>query len=232
MFGVPWHDHDRRYDYATEWLSLVRRLWSADSEFDFDGEFFHGKALWSEPKPVQTPVPIMNAGSSPTGQAFSARHCDMNFVMLRQENDQADQRQIAHLKSMALEHGRVSQCWIHIYVVCRDTEQEAREFLQSYVQERGDWETAQKMVSMFGIESETLAPEVLEEFKFHFIAGHGGYPVIGTPTQIVEQLQRLSAMGVDGVLLSWVDYLSECRQWIDEVMPLLEQTGLRAPSVA
>ncbi len=51
--------------------------------------------------------------------------------------------------------------------------------------------------------------------------------MVGTPTQVVEQLQRLSEMGVDGVLLSWVDYLTECQQWIDEVMPLLVQAGLR-----
>lgn len=231
MFGVPWHDHERRYAYASEWLALVRRLWSAEHEFDVDGEFFQGKALWSQPKPLQTPVPIMNAGSSATGQAFSAQHCDMNFVMLRQKNEASDRQQIASLKSMALEHGRSSQCWIHIYVVCRQSEREAKEYLETYVRERGDWQTAAKMVSMFGIESKTLAPEVLEEFKFHFIAGHGGYPVIGTPTQVVEQLQRLSQMGVDGVLLSWVDYLSECQQWIDEVMPLLEQAGLREAQV-
>jgi FMNH2-dependent dimethyl sulfone monooxygenase len=227
MFGVPWHEHERRYAYATEWLTLVRRLWSAEREFDFDGEFFQGQGLWSQPKPLQAPVPLMNAGSSPTGQAFSAQHCDMNFVMLRQKNEASDREQIGALKTLALEHGRSSQCWIHIYVVCRETEREAKEYLETYVRERGDWQTAAKMVSMFGIESKTLAPEVLEEFKFHFIAGHGGYPVIGTPAQVVDQLQRLSQMGVDGVLLSWVDYLSECQQWIDEVMPLLEQAGLR-----
>jgi alkanesulfonate monooxygenase SsuD/methylene tetrahydromethanopterin reductase-like flavin-dependent oxidoreductase (luciferase family) len=43
----------------------------------------------------------------------------------------------------------------------------------------------------------------------------------------VEQIERLSCMGVDGLLISWVDYLGECRQWIDEVLPLMEQAGQR-----
>ena len=101
--------------------------------------------------------------------------------------------------------------------------------LQHYVRERGDWETAQKMVSLFGMESNTLEEQVLERFKFHFIAGHGGYPLVGSPAGIVEQIKRLSDLGVDGLLLSWVDYLGECRQWIDEVLPLMEAAGLRAP---
>lgn len=227
MFGAEWREHDRRYEYAAEWLQLIQRLWTADAEFDFDGTYFSGNGLWSEPKPLQASVPLMNAGSSPTGQAFAARHSDMNFVMLRQKSEDDDRAQIDHLKRMAVANGRRSQCWIHAYVVCRDTEREARAVLKRYVEDNGDWDTAQRMVALFGKESETLDDAVLNAFKFHFIAGHGGYPLIGTPEQVVEQIERLSAMGVDGMLLSWLDYLGEGRQWIDKVLPLMEQAGQR-----
>ena len=34
-------------------------------EFDFEGRYFSAKNLWSEPKPLQLPMPpIMNAGGS------------------------------------------------------------------------------------------------------------------------------------------------------------------------
>jgi hypothetical protein len=38
-----------------------------------------------------------------------------------------------------------------------------------------------------------------------------------------------SKTGIDGVALSWVNYHDEMRQWIAEVMPLIEQAGLRKP---
>jgi len=229
MFGVDWREHDQRYDYAAEWIGLIKRLWTETEEFDHDGAFFKGRGLWSEPKPLQSPVPLMNAGSSEVGQAFSARHCDMNFVMLRQKSEDEDSAQITHLKRMAIENGRQSQCWIHAYVVCRETEAEARAILDRYVNQHGDWATAAHMVKMFGIESRTLEPAVLEAFKFHFIAGHGGYPLVGTPEQVVTRMQRLSDMGVDGILISWLDYLPECQHWIEGVLPLMEQAGLRMP---
>lgn len=230
MFGAEWRAHDRRYDYAGEWLELIRRLWTAREAFDFEGEFFTGKALWSEPKPVRGgKVPIMNAGSSATGQRFSAEHCDMNFAMLRQKSVEDDAAQIDGLKTMARENGRTAQCWIHVYVVCRPTEKEARDYLDHYVVDKGDDVAVENMLSIFGMQSETLEPAVLDAFRFHFKAGHGGYPLVGTAEQIVEQMSKLSAMGVDGMLISWVDYLGECQQWIDEVMPLLEQAGLRQP---
>ena len=87
MFNSIWRKHDQRYEYASEWVELVKRLWIENNEFDFQGKFFQGKGLWSQPKPLQQPrLPIMNAGSSTQGQNFSARHADMNFVMLRQKN--------------------------------------------------------------------------------------------------------------------------------------------------
>jgi alkanesulfonate monooxygenase SsuD/methylene tetrahydromethanopterin reductase-like flavin-dependent oxidoreductase (luciferase family) len=230
MFGAEWREHDRRYEYAAEWLALVRRLWTAEREFDWSGEFFQGRALWSEPKPVQRPgPPVMNAGSSPVGQRFSATHCDMNFVMLRQKSEDADRAQIAHLKAMAVAQGRRSQCWIHAYVVCRETEREAREYLEHYVIAQGDDAAVANMLRIFGVQSETLEPTVMDAFRFHFKAGHGGYPLVGTPERIVAGIDRLSALGVDGLLLSWVDYLGECRQWIERVLPLMEQAGQRRP---
>ncbi len=228
MFGAEWRGHDQRYAYAEEWLALVRRLWTEEDAFDHEGRFFQGKGLWSQPKPVQEPFPpVMNAGSSPVGQRFSAENCDMNFVMLRQKDEGSDRAQIAGLKAMAVEAGRSSQCWIHVYVVCRETEKEARDYLDHYVREKGDWAAVDNMLSIFGVQSETLEPEVMEAFRFHFIAGHGGYPLVGTPQQIVERIDRLGDMGVDGMLMSWVDYESECRQWIDQVMPLMVQAGQR-----
>jgi alkanesulfonate monooxygenase SsuD/methylene tetrahydromethanopterin reductase-like flavin-dependent oxidoreductase (luciferase family) len=61
------------------------------------------------------------------------------------------------------------------------------------------------------------------------IPGWGGFPLIGTPTIIVDTLLALSEAGIAGCLLSWVDYEREQQQWIDEVLPLMEQAGLRDP---
>lgn len=228
MFGAQWRGHDARYEYAEEWVALLRRLWSEKAEFDFDGRFFQSKRAWSEPKPIQTPFPpIMNAGGSEAGQRFAATVADMNFVILRNQDFEGGKAQIDKLKNMARAAGREVQVWIHVYVVCRDTEAEAKRYLDYYVREKGDYEAVNNLLGIFGVQSETLSPDALDSFRFHFIAGHGGYPLVGTPAQIVDGLDTLSRMGVDGCLISWVDYKAELKQWIDEVMPLIEQAGLR-----
>jgi alkanesulfonate monooxygenase SsuD/methylene tetrahydromethanopterin reductase-like flavin-dependent oxidoreductase (luciferase family) len=228
MFQADWSEHDVRYEYAAEWLKFVRQIWTHEGEFSFDGNWFKSEKVWSEPKPIQKPMPpVMNAGGSEAGQIFAATEADMNFVILKERDHEGGKAQIDHLKSMAREAGRNVKSWIHVYVVCRETEQEARDYLNHYVVDKGDYEAVNNLLEIFGMQSETLPKEVLDEFRFHFIAGHGGYPLVGTPEQIVDEIGKLSDMGVDGMLISWVDYKTECQQWIKEIIPLMEQAGQR-----
>ena len=233
MFGANMRPHDDRYKYATEWLDFLKS-WpglARDEEFDFKSESFDAKAVWSQPKPLQKPYPpVMNAGGSPAAQDFTTRHCDMNFVHLKDRvNLETGRREIAALKDKARSHGRESRIWVHVYVVCRDTEKEAKDYLHRYVYEQGDWEAAGNLLKIFGLQSASYDPKTLEDHKAHFIAGHGGYPLVGTPAQITEELGRLADIGVDGCLISWVDYKNELKQWNAQVLPLLEQSGLRQP---
>ena len=85
-------------------------------------------------------------------------------------------------------------------------------------------------MDIFEVQTETLPEGALEQFRFHFIAGHGGYPLVGTPEQVVDGLQTLADINVDGCLISWVNYKDELRQWIDDVMPLMVEAGLRLPA--
>jgi alkanesulfonate monooxygenase SsuD/methylene tetrahydromethanopterin reductase-like flavin-dependent oxidoreductase (luciferase family) len=61
----------------------------------------------------------------------------------------------------------------------------------------------------------------------HFIAGWGGFPLIGTKEQIVDGLVRLSAIGVDGTVMSWPRYIDDMRWFKDNAYPLVVQAGLR-----
>ena len=231
MFGAPIMEHDLRYDYATEWLDVVRMLWEREEEFDYEGRFFKINKGFHEPKPIQKPFPaIMNAGGSPVGQRWAAKHADMAFVLLQQHDFDSVKAQVDTLRGYAREYGRPEiSIWHSSYVVCRPTEKEARDYLNYYVREKGDWEAVDNLARILGISSGVLPPEAIEEFKFHFIAGWGGYPLVGTPEQIVDKLLMLSKAGIDGTVLSWVNYLEELPQWNAEVLPLMEQAGLRKP---
>ena len=43
MFGVEQRDHEKRYEYAKEWLDAVKAMWTRPEEFEFDGKYIQLK---------------------------------------------------------------------------------------------------------------------------------------------------------------------------------------------
>jgi dimethylsulfone monooxygenase len=229
MFGIPLMDHDDRYECAVEWLDVMKRLWSDDGEFDFEGRFYKIRKGYLEPKPIQRPFPaIMNAGGSDKGQHFAAKYCDMVYVVFGSHDFDDCKAKVDAYRNLAREeYGRDIQVWSYAYVVQGETEQEARDYFDEYVTRKGDWEAVTNLVDTMIGNAKTLPPAVLTEMKKHFIAGWGGYPLIGTKEQIVDGLLTLSKIGLDGTLLNWPRYIDDMRYFQKEVYPLVQQAGLR-----
>ena len=223
MFGAPQMAHDERYRYAAEWLQVAKRLWT-EQHFDHEGEFFRITDGYLLPKPMQKPYPVLvNAGASPAGRDFSAREVDFNFVTVDTlENAQAV---VADVRHRAHEYGREIGVMSYAFILCRDTEREARQ-AYDYILEKGDWEAASNIMRTLGIESQTFGNQI-KQFAARWIAGWGGHAIVGTPEQVVDEMLKLSRIGIEGVAFLWHDYLEELPYFGEKVLPLLRQAGLR-----
>ncbi len=229
MFGAPLIEHDRRYRMAEEWLTIIKRLWTEDDPFDFAGEFYQVKNATMAPKPVSKPHPVvMCAGVSARGREFAARHCDVSFVSL-DSHDLADMKaRVASVRDYARdEFGRELQVWCNAYIFQGDTEKDARAYYHDAVHVHGDWEGLDNMMRIMGINSQSIPPDRLQVLKEHFLAGWGGYQIVGPPQTAVEALDLLARAGFDGVLLSWPRYIADMTRFQAETYPLLVQAGLR-----
>jgi alkanesulfonate monooxygenase SsuD/methylene tetrahydromethanopterin reductase-like flavin-dependent oxidoreductase (luciferase family) len=229
MFGAPLIDHDTRYDVAVEWLDIIKRLWTEDDEFDLDGKYFQIKKGYLAPKPLQKPYPVvMNAGGSDRGRHYAAKYCDVAFVVLdTHEFEGAKARVDAYRDLARKEYGREIEVWSYAYVYQGETEKQAKDYFDLVVRAHGDIEAATNLVETMGINAETFPPGVLDTMKIHFMAGWGGYPLIGTPAQIVDGLETMSKLGLDGTLLSWPRYIDDMKWFQKHVMPLVVPAGLR-----
>lgn len=225
MFGAAQREHDERYRYGAEWITVVKKLWTEMEPFDYDGQFLRIKAGQAEPKPVQSPGPVLiNAGNSPAGIEFSAREVDFNFASIATLEDGAKYAELVRRKARE-SYRRDIGVMTYGLVVCRDTEKEARR-VYDYILEKADWEAADSVMSALGIESQSF-PEQIRLFKERFVAGWGGWPVVGNPEQVTEKLQELSDIGMDGMAMGFLDYYDEMAHFGETVMPLLKQAGLR-----
>ncbi len=227
MFGTPQREHDERYRYADEWITIVKRLWTEPESFDFAGQYFRVPNAYSEPKPVQKPYPlVMSAGLSPAGRRFAAKHADLNFVLM--PDLEVGRGVIAEIKALARhEFGREILVFGMGYIACADTEREARDFVRYYVHEKGDWNGARNLLATLMVNSQSASLEQFEAMASNMIAGYAGLPLVGTPEQVVEGMLRMSEAGMDGITICWVDFEAGLAQFRERIAPLMVQAGLR-----
>ena len=229
MMGKDLPDaHDDRYAYGQEWLDVIQKIWTSDSEFDWNGRFFDLAHVVGDPKPYAGAMPpIMNAGSSPQGQGYAARNCDYLFTVLIDPDQNAPG--VASIKADAAALGRTMGVMSTCYVVCRPTKAEAEEYHRYYAIEQQDVDAVDRLMELQGLHAQSFPPEAFALFRERFAAGHGVYPLVGDPDHIANELERIHAAGFDGTTLSFVNYLNELPYFAEEVIPRLEAKGLRLP---
>lgn len=228
-------DPDRRYDYGLEWFWIWSKLLQGGPEFDWDGEFFHLQRLDTNPLSVQRPWPlVMSAGFSPKGRAFAAQAADILFTTMT-EIDQADAL-VADINLHAAQYNRHIDIYTMSHVVCRPTRREAEEFYHYFAEEMADRDAMNYYKRQKGIPLDPAAGTAGRPLATRFsratgesYAGSypGAYPLVGTPDDIVDEMRRMSAIGLSGTSIAFLNYLKELPFFADEVLPRLKRAGLR-----
>jgi alkanesulfonate monooxygenase SsuD/methylene tetrahydromethanopterin reductase-like flavin-dependent oxidoreductase (luciferase family) len=231
MFGVEQREHDMRYEFAQEWLDIVKRAWSDDGQFDFQGEFLRLNAVRAHPKPYGGTRPIlMNAGSSPAGQSFALRNCDAFFVATAGSRTslEANAKKVEEIKDAARNIGRGIDVYTVGQVICRPSQKEAEDYYRHAIIENADWGAIDGMLANKSITPHTIPPDEYAA-KRRYFASHavGGFPFVGTPDRVADELATISKAGVRGIALSFVNYLLELPYFCDEVLPRLARAGVR-----
>jgi alkanesulfonate monooxygenase SsuD/methylene tetrahydromethanopterin reductase-like flavin-dependent oxidoreductase (luciferase family) len=243
MFGVAQREHEERYEFAQEWIDVIKRAWSGE-EFDFDGRYLKLAGVRAKPGPVGGSRPvIMNAGQSGTGQAFAMRNCDAFFTSTggvrlaaagtTPAEDEAKVfnrivKQVNDIKSAGRKFGRDIEVYTQGQVICRPTQREAEEYHHYANVESADWNAIDRMLALKNITPQnTVADEFTAKRSMLAASGIGGYPFVGTPDKVAAEFANLGRAGFRGLAVSFVNYLNDVPYFCAEVFPRLARMGFR-----
>jgi alkanesulfonate monooxygenase SsuD/methylene tetrahydromethanopterin reductase-like flavin-dependent oxidoreductase (luciferase family) len=228
MFGVEQREHEDRYDYAQEWLDIIRFIWSDKEDFDFQGKYFNMRGIRGKPKPFGGIRPLMmNAGSSPTGQAFAIRNCDAFFLQASRDSLAETARRVAAVQQRAGQGGREIGCYTVGVITCRPTRKEAEDYYHYSIVEHADWSAVDGILALKNISPQTVPMEEYVRKRSQYAQGMGGLPIVGDPDFVAQQLADLSKAGLTGVGVSLVNFAQELPFFCDEVLPRLVRMGVR-----
>lgn len=269
-------EHDERYDVADEYMEVVYKLWEGSWEdgavvrdtanriyaradkvhtVTHQGQHFRMSGVHlSEPSPQRTPV-LYQAGGSPRGRAFAAKHAECIFLSGLPKQKTAER--VRAIRQQAEAAGRDPKDLRFIMmatVVVAPTEAEARdkrEALQRHVDVEG-------MLALFsgmtGLDLSKYSPDdavaqiesrgirtLLEGmttanpnrvWRVRDVANFGPQGgrecfLVGSPTQVADELEAWMAEAeIDGFNLHRSGEPDHLADFIDLVVPELQNRGI------
>lgn len=222
-------------------------------DIDHDGEYYrtHGCHL-CEPSPQRTPV-IFQAGASDRGSDFAAANAECVFVIGATPTVAREYARTIRDKTASFGRDPADVlCFAYMKIITGGTEAEARAKYDEYFSQVS-FEGALTLLSAWtGVDFSGVAPDqpveyvetdsvrtVLHSFTAadpartwtvgdvaSYIGIGGAGPVlVGAPEQIADQLEHWIEAGVDGFNLSYATLPSSFEDFVDGVVPVLQQRG-------
>ncbi len=220
---------------------------------DHDGTHYRvaGPHL-SEPSTQRTPV-LFQAGSSERGREFAARHAEGVFVNTSRRALAEGRGPVHDIRARAEAHGRKPEdirFFQGLAPVVGGTEAEARAKEAEYRAQLSTEAALAHLSGSIGVDLGSIDPDrPLEEFDSQAMQGPvrgllegrppgtrtfrdlaranmAGQFLVGTPEQIADTLQSWTEAGVDGFNLVYSVTPGTFVDFIDGVVPVLQERGL------
>lgn len=224
MMGIPFDDHDARYDYTEEWVTIVKRIWTETEPFDHAGTYFNLQRVLEKPKPYGGEAPMLiSAGHSSRGRSFAIRHADALFTSFTEAENLAHELRTARAAS---QDGERVPIYASGHLITRPTQKECDEYYHYLVYELGHWEGVEETVALRN-QHRTMPVGSIQRLRERVISGNGTYCVRGGYDEVAQQFKELHEAGLDGMAIALVDYVADFPAVRDEILPRLERLGLR-----
>jgi alkanesulfonate monooxygenase len=224
--GIVFAEHDERYAYGREWITIVSSL-IAGERTTFHGRWFDVEdyVLRPEDRFRERPT-IYLGGESEPARALAADHADVWFI-----NGQPPER-VARLiddvgSRQRPEERAPLRFGLSAFVIARETDEEAADAL-AYA-----WEIAaldQPAVAKMLEHIDTRAVMFQTHADLPAIGTNGGTAagLVGSYETVAARIREFEALGIDTFMLQFQPFEAEMRRFAHEVIPRVREIAAAA----
>lgn len=203
-----------RYEYAQEYLDVLRGLWTQD-RVNHEGRFFKLEDCKSYPKPSR-PIPIICAGQSDRGLSFTAKNANFGFLGGQDDSLEDLGRLNGKLQGAAQGFGRGVGAYVLLTVIAESSDAEAFAKRDRFI-ETSDKVAMAEWARVAGMDFSRATYRDLAVQTFMAIPY-----VAGSYRTVATYLDALAEQGIAGVCFIFPDYETDLRRLIDNVLPLMK----------
>ena len=226
--GIPFEDHDDRYAYGREWISIVSRL-IGGGILTHEGPNFRIDRYQLRPRDLyRARPPIYVGGESEPARALVAEHGDVWFINGQPLANVAGL--IADVKARPRKAAPL-RFGLAAFVIARETEREAQDAyhrLQALAARDGDlWSVKKPNIDPKVVMHQTIA-------KTPGVGTNGGTAagLVGSYDRVAERIQAFHDAGVELFMLQFQPFIPEMTRFAREIFPRLGKTRTASPDAA
>ncbi len=226
--GIGFAEHDDRYAYGREWISVVSRLMSGE-RLTYKGEHFDVRDYALRPKDIYRNRPaIYVGGESAPARDLVAEHGDVWFI-----NGQPLADVAALIADVAARprRGPPLRFGLSAFVVARNTDAEAEHAHQRLLA------LAAKDAPMREIQKANTDPKVVmmqTMQKTPRVGSNGGTAagLVGSYDTVAARIREFHAAGIELFMLQFQPFETEMQRFAEEVIPRVRNTARRGVALA
>ncbi|WP_421698172.1 LLM class flavin-dependent oxidoreductase [Ancylobacter sp.] len=226
--GIAFGEHDARYEYGREWISVVSRLMAGEA-VTHKGTHFSITDYKLTPRDLHRARPtIYIGGESEPARALAADHSDVWFINGQPPADVA--ALIADLRRRP-RRGAPLRFGLSAFVIARETEAEARDAYERLV------DLAKQDADVHALQRKHADPKTVmfqTMAKSVRVGTNGGTAagLVGSYGQVSERILAFHRSGIELFMLQFQPLRAELRRFAAEVIPRVQAAGAVAPAPA
>lgn len=224
--GIPFLEHDARYAYGREWLSIVKRLIAGETVTHHSEHFLINDYLLAPAGKFRERPRIYLGGESEPARELAVEHSDVWFI-----NGQplhAVQELIADLRPRP-RAGAPLRFGLAAFVIARETEAEAQAEYRRLAT-LAEQDKPAKAVLKPNIDANVVMFQTIA--KHASIGTNGGTAagLVGSYDQVAERIAAFHRAGVEVFMLQFQPFRAEMRRFAQEIFPRLGKAAAPVPA--
>jgi alkanesulfonate monooxygenase len=236
---------EKRYARCSEFLDIVRRLWTSDDPVTVAGEHLRVEQASLARRPDPLPSVFFGGSSAAAGQV-AARFAD-TYLTWGEPPAQVREK-LDWIRGLATAHGRKLSYGLRVHVISRDTSEqawsEAERLLGALDPQtvaaaqqslaRSESEGQRRMRELhgggadFGTGVDARRLEIYPNLwsGVGLVRGGAGTALVGSHQEVADRITEYAELGLDHFILSGYPHLEEAYIFGEGVRPILAQRGL------
>lgn len=224
--GLTMREHDERYAYGREWITVVKRL-LAGQRVSFEGRYFNIDGYQLRPGPWQGQPPrVYFGGESEPARALAADAADTFFINGRPLPEVRSL--ISDLAARSRRGAAPLRFAIAAFVIARPTQQEADEAFQAALALAAL--DAPDLRSMSEASDPAVVMRRVQQQYGPRVGTNGGTAagLVGSYDQVAERIAAFHEAGIGTFMLQFQPFEAEMRRFASEIFPRVERIVARA----